>query len=135
MTRQEIYQDMERTLGLVPTFMKSIPDDSLEEEWSLFKKIELGESRIPNKYKELIGIAVSAATKCRYCILFHTEVARLAGASDEEIEEAVHYAKMTTGWSTYIQGMETDYETFRDEIRRAVEFVRNKHEQEVAAGV
>ena len=93
MSRTEIYRDMEATLGLVPTFLKSVPDSTLEEEWSIFKKLQLAETVIPNKYKELIGLALSAVTKCRYCVLFHTEVAKLAGATDAEIEEAVHYAQ------------------------------------------
>ncbi len=32
-------------------------------------------------YKELIGIAVSGATHCRYCAYFHTEAAKLFGAT------------------------------------------------------
>ena len=46
------------------------------------------QTAIPNKYKELIGLAVSGATRCRYCVYFHTEAARLFGATDEEINEA-----------------------------------------------
>ncbi len=68
----------------------------------------LGETLIPNKYKELIGIGIHAETRCRYCTLFHTEAARLFGASDEEIQEAVHYSKMTVGWSAYLNGMQVD---------------------------
>ena len=48
-----------------------------------------------NKYKELIGLAVSGATRCRYCCYFHTEAARLFGATDEEITEAALIAKNT----------------------------------------
>jgi AhpD family alkylhydroperoxidase len=51
---------------------------------------------IPNKYKELLMLAVHAETRCRYCTLFHTEVARMFGATDEEIQEAVHLAKQLT---------------------------------------
>ncbi|MFG3405457.1 carboxymuconolactone decarboxylase family protein [Streptomyces sp. NPDC048142] len=35
---------------------------------------------------------MGSETKCRYCTLFHTEAAKLFGATDEEIQEAVHYA-------------------------------------------
>lgn len=89
MTRDEIYRDIEDTLGLVPTFMKNVPDEFLEDEWNIFKKLQLSQTVIPNKYKELMGIAVSAAIRCRYCTLYHTEIARLFGATDAEIEEAV----------------------------------------------
>ena len=70
-----------------------MPDSSLELEWELFKAIQLNETAIPNKYNELMGVAISAAIRCRYCSQFHTEMAKLNGASDAEIEEAVHFAK------------------------------------------
>jgi AhpD family alkylhydroperoxidase len=59
-----------------------IPDGLLEYEWAIFKQLELGETLIPNKYKELMGIAVHSETKCRYCTLFHTEAAKMFVSSD-----------------------------------------------------
>jgi AhpD family alkylhydroperoxidase len=123
MNREQIYKEMEHTLGLVPSFFKMIPDSSLEAEWELFKSIELSESKIPNKYRELIGLGIAGATKCQYCALFHTEAARLFGASEEEIEEAMHYAKFTSGWSTYINGLQINFEQFKNEILRICEYV------------
>jgi AhpD family alkylhydroperoxidase len=123
MEREQIYNEMEHTLGLVPSFFKMIPDSSLEMEWELFKRIELEESPIPNKYRELIGLAIAAVTKCRYCAFYHTEVARLFGASEEEIEDAIHYAKSVAGWSTYVNGLQIDYEQFKNEVLRVCEHV------------
>lgn len=110
-------------LGLVPSFFDRIPDQHLDAEWKLFRDLEFGETRIPNKYKELIGIAVHAETKCRYCTLFHTEAAKLFGATDEEIQEAAHYAKYTVGWSAYLNGMRQDYDEFSRELDRITEYV------------
>jgi AhpD family alkylhydroperoxidase len=87
---------------------------------------DLNETRIPNKYKELMGIAVHAGTKCRYCTLFHTELARMYGATDEEIQEAVHYAKYTLGWSAYLNGMQTDYDQFAKELKKIGEHMMAK---------
>jgi len=125
MDREGIYREMEDTLGLVPSFFKSIPDSTLELEWELFKKIELEETLIPNKYRELIGLAIAGVTKCRYCAFYHTEAARLFGASEEEIEDAMHYAKAVTGWSTYVNGLQLDLEQFKDEVLRVCEHVRS----------
>lgn len=124
MTREEVYKDVEATFGLVPTFLKLVPDATLELEWKLMKQVQLAEGAIPNKYRELIGLGVAAATKCKYCAFFHTEIARLFGATDEEIEEAVHYAKSSAGWSTYINGLQVDYEQFKSEILQVCENVR-----------
>jgi AhpD family alkylhydroperoxidase len=123
MNREKIYKEMEHTLGLVPSFFKEIPDSSLEMEWELYRRVELDEGPIPNKYRELIGLAIAGATKCRYCAFYHTEAARLFGASEEEIESAMHYAKLTSGWSTYVNGLQIDFKQFRDEVLRICEHV------------
>jgi AhpD family alkylhydroperoxidase len=96
----------------------------LELEWDLFKTIQLAESPIPNKYKELIGVGISAVTKCRYCSFFHREVAKLFGATDEEIEDAVHYAKSSAGWSAYLNGMQLDYDQFKKELLASIEYIK-----------
>jgi AhpD family alkylhydroperoxidase len=124
MTRNEVYSEIKEMFGIVPTFVKSIPDSSLEMEWRLMKQVQFEEGPIPNKYRELIGLGIAAVTKCRYCLVFHTEAARLNGATDAEIEDAVHFAKSTAGWSAYLNGMQFDYEQFRQEVKKMVEFAR-----------
>lgn len=124
MTRKEVFSEIEQTLGKVPSFFKLVPDRSLELEWKLFKTLQLEDSPIPHKYRELIGIAISAVTKCRYCSFFHTEVAKLFGASDAEIEDAVHYAKSSAGWSAYINGLQVDYDQFTKELLESIEYIK-----------
>jgi AhpD family alkylhydroperoxidase len=124
MTRQEVDRDIEATLGLVPQFMKDVPDFMIESEWASFKNLQLSETAIPNKYKELIGLGVSGATRCRYCVYFHTEAARLFGATDEEITEASLVAKNTMAWSTFLNAMQYDFDDFRQEFDRIADHVR-----------
>ncbi len=62
-------------MGIVPSFMKAIPKDVLTKDWILLKKYQLGESVIPQKYRESIGLAVAANLKCPYCTLMHTAMA------------------------------------------------------------
>ena len=124
MTREQIYHEIEENFGLVPSMFRAIPDSSLELEWHLFKRVHMDPGPIPNKHRELIGVAVSAVTGCRYCELYHTQLAKLNGASDEEIEDALHYAKSTASWSTYLNGLQLDFNIFRDEILRACAHVR-----------
>ena len=47
---------------------------------------------IPDKYRELISVAVALTTQCGYCIDAHTKGAVAAGASREELAEAVFIA-------------------------------------------
>ena len=125
MKKEEVLREIEQTFGVVPSMFKAVPESSIDLEWNLFKRVQLEEGPIPNKYRELIGVAISAISKCRYCAYFHTELARLNGATEEEIEDAIHYAKSSAGWSTYINGLQLDYEEFRKEVDMACEHVRS----------
>jgi AhpD family alkylhydroperoxidase len=125
MTREEVYKEIRDTLGLVPSFFKTLPDSSLELEWKLMKKVQMEPGAIPNKYRELIGLGISAVSKCRYCTVFHTEMAKLNGATDAEIEEAVHFAKSNAGWSAYLNGLQFDFEQFRRELKQMAEHARS----------
>lgn len=133
MTRQEVYREIEQTFGLVPSMFKEVPDSTIEEEWKLFRTIQFEEGVIPLKYRELIGLAISGVTKCQYCTYYHTEVAKLFGATDEEIEAAVHYAKSSAGWSAYINGLQVDFDQFRSEVKQACEHVRSRQRGEATA--
>lgn len=124
--RGAIESEIKETLGLVPHFFSRIPDDLLDHEWELFKKLELGETLIPNKYKELIGLAVHSETKCRYCTLFHMEAAKMFGATDEEIQEALHYTKNSIGWSAYLNGIREDYDGFAQELEQIKDYLAAK---------
>jgi AhpD family alkylhydroperoxidase len=124
MSRADTEADIRETLGLVPSFFEDVPDALIESEWESMKALELSETVIPNKYKELIGLAVSGATRCRYCAFFHGEAARLFGATDEEIAEAALMAKHTMGWSTYLNTLLVDEAEFRAEIEQVAEYVR-----------
>lgn len=129
MKRKKIYEEIEQMFGLVPTMFKSIPDTTLELEWELFKKLQLEDGAISNKNRELIGLSIAAVTRCRYCTYFHTEMAKLNGATDAEIEEAIHFAKASAGWSTYVNGMQINFEEFKKEIDAACNHVREIHMQ------
>lgn len=126
MKKEETYREIEDVFGLVPSMFKAVPEKTLDLEWQLFKKVQLEDGEIPAKYRELIGVAIAAATKCRYCEAFHTEIAKLNGATDAEVEEALHFAKQTTGWSTYINGLQLDFDEFKAELKAAVEHVHEK---------
>ncbi len=50
------------------------------------------DGHIPRKYRELIALAVAHTTQCPYCIEVHATHAREAGATPEEVAEAVFLA-------------------------------------------
>ncbi len=125
MTREEIYDEITQVFGLVPMMFKALPDTMFELEWKLFRASMLDEGPIPNKFRELIALGVSASNFCKYCAFYHTEVAKLFGATDEEIENAVDIAKVSVGWSAYINGSQMDFEDFKSEITAACDHIRS----------
>jgi AhpD family alkylhydroperoxidase len=129
--RHAVERDIEQTFGLVPEFFQRVPDYLLPTEWASFKSLQLSDqTAIPNKYKELIGLAISGATRCRYCAYFHTEAARLFGATEEEITETALIAKNTMGWSTYLNTLQFDYDAFVEEFDQITAHIR----EQMAAG-
>ena len=125
--RHEADRDIEEVFGLVPEFFQRVPDYLLPSEWASFKSLVLSdETAIPNKYKEMIGLAVSGATRCRYCAYFHAEAARLFGATEDEITETALIAKNTMGWSTYLNTLQFDYDQFTSEFDQIAAHIREQ---------
>jgi len=121
------YKDMQKTLGRVPTFMKKFPEVGVAAAWREFKAVQLNPATpLDGKTKELIGLAVAAQIPCAYCIAFHTEAAKLNGANDEEIREAVAMAAITRHWSTILNGSQADETRFRKELDQIVANAKRK---------
>ncbi|MFG1349399.1 carboxymuconolactone decarboxylase family protein [Xanthobacter autotrophicus] len=118
---EETYRDIEQTLGLVPSFFKAFPDAGIAGAWAEFKSVQLNpQTQLSGKEKELIGLAVAAQVPCSYCVYFHTAAARLHGASEAEIREAVAMAAITRHWSTVLNGMQVDEAQFMKETDTAM---------------
>ena len=111
------YQDIEKTLGMVPSFFKLFPESGVAGAWMEFKTIQLNpETKLNGKTKELIGVAIAAQIPCEYCVYFHTSAAKANGASEEEIREAVAMAAIVRHWSTVLNGMQVDINGFKKEV-------------------
>jgi AhpD family alkylhydroperoxidase len=117
----EARADIQKTLGFTPQFLGKLPDVALPGLWDELKGLQLNPHTVlPGRTKELIGLAVASQIPCRYCILAHTDFAKLNGATDAELGEAVTMAALTRHWSTYLNGIQTDEATFRAEIAKLV---------------
>jgi AhpD family alkylhydroperoxidase len=117
--------EVQNTFGFVPDFVKGVPDALLPGFWAGITGLEMNPAtKLDGKTKELIGLAVAAQIPCEYCVYFHTEAARLNGATDEEIKEAVGMASLTRMGSTILNGNQTDKAQFKKDIQRIVEGAR-----------
>ncbi|MES1206718.1 MAG: carboxymuconolactone decarboxylase family protein [Pseudomonadota bacterium] len=117
--------DIQKTLGFVPQFFTKFPDAMLPGAWEEMKTLQMNpHTALPGRTKELIGLGVAAQVPCRYCIYAHTEFAKLNGASEAQVGEAVAMAALTRHWSTFLNGIQTDETKFRGEIAKIVDNVK-----------
>jgi AhpD family alkylhydroperoxidase len=111
--------DIAKTLGFVPHFFQVMADAAVSGAWGEMKGLQLNpNSSLPGKTKELIGLGVAAQVPCRYCVFAHTEFAKLNGASEAEIAEAVAVAGLARQVSAYTNGMQVDEGAFRADLQR-----------------
>ena len=113
--------EIQKTFGFVPDFFNSVAVQMLPSWWNGLTTFQLNPAtKLDGKTKELIGLAVAAQVPCEYCVYFHTEAARLNGATEEEIREAVGMAAITREGSTLLNGLQVDKAQFKKDVQRIV---------------
>ena len=75
---------------MFPGFFKNTPK---------VKKYQIGESIIPKKYREMMMLASAAATKCQ---TYHREVAKMFGATEQELQELAVVVAGSAFWSNIL---------------------------------
>jgi len=100
-----------------PSFYKNtFPEHALKEKLEAEKALVGKDAQLDAKTRELIALGVSAQIPCIYCVYAHNKNARAAGASEAEIREAVATAAHVRHWSTVLNGMAYDFESFKAEV-------------------
>ena len=74
----------------IPQFAKLSPDSL--KGYQTLSVANSANSHLGEKIRQLISLAVAVTTRCDGCIVFHTDAAIKAGASKEEIAEALGVA-------------------------------------------
>lgn len=75
------YKDLEKAQKGMFRAFKDFNDEIFEKESALSRKM-----------KELVAVGVAHTTQCPYCIEGHVRAAKKAGATDQEIAEAIFVA-------------------------------------------
>jgi AhpD family alkylhydroperoxidase len=102
------FADMEKTLGAAPAILKAMPDENVPAFWEQLKTLQMNpKTALNGKTKELIGLGVAAQVPCRYCIYGHEEFAKVNGATERELREAVATAGIARELSALANGPET----------------------------
>lgn len=81
-----VYDKLMADRGMVPNMFKTVGHTpELAMGFAAFLKPLMGNGALTSLYKELIATRVAFLNECEYCISSHSYLARLAGASDEQI--------------------------------------------------
>ena len=72
-----------------------------EAAFQAFSKAVFAEGALSAKTKQLIAVAVAHVTQCPYCIKGHTKAATRAGATPQELMEAVWVASEMRAGGAY----------------------------------
>jgi AhpD family alkylhydroperoxidase len=117
----DIRQNM---MGAVPEFLAKFPAPGLAGAWLAERDVELSPSTaLADKQKSLVGLAVAAQIPCRYCIIADTEFAKLGGATDAEIAEAIAMGGITRQWGTLLTGLALDEAQYKKDMDRIAKMV------------
>lgn len=71
------------------------------EAFKAFSASVFAEGALPSKTKQLIAVAAAHVTQCPYCIRGHTHSALKAGATEQEIMEAIWVAAEMRAGAAY----------------------------------
>ena len=80
--------------------------EAIKAFWA-FDKAAMAAGAIPVKYKELMALAVALTTQCPYCLEIHSNKAREAGASEQEMAEVVAVAAALRAGAAITHGTHT----------------------------
>jgi len=90
--------------GLLTKLGKDLPGPM--GTFAQLHKQAVSEGALTAKVKELIALAIAIAARCDGCIAFHTHDALKAGASRQEIAEAIGVAVLMGGGPAVMYGAE-----------------------------
>jgi AhpD family alkylhydroperoxidase len=120
--------EMKATFGTVPAMFKVLPDHLRASAWEWFKANGSPDAALSAKYTQLIALGVASQIPCDYYVYAHTTQAKMYGATDAEIQEAVASASETRYWSTVLNGNDVPFDEFKKEWDGILEYVKKQSE-------
>lgn len=97
MTENQMYPAAGRELATKRTALAPQADAAFRA----FNDAVFADGALPGKTKQLIAVAAAHVTQCPYCIRGHTRAALKAGATREEIMEAIWVAAEMRAGAAY----------------------------------
>jgi len=97
MTENQMYPTASRELAM----KRSTLAPKADAAFRAFNDAVFADGALPGKAKQLIAVAAAHVTQCPYCIRGHTRAALKAGATREEIMEAIWVAAEMRAGAAY----------------------------------
>jgi AhpD family alkylhydroperoxidase len=88
---------------IIPQFAKLTPDSL--RGYQVLSDANKANSHLGEKVRQLISVAVAVTTHCDGCITFHTDAALKAGATREEIAEALGVAMAMNAGAAFVYSL------------------------------
>lgn len=76
----------------------------LMQRFGAFDGAVMADGALTRKTKELVAVAVSLTTQCSYCLAIHSDLARKAGATQEELSEIIFVAALLRAGAAITHG-------------------------------
>ena len=90
---KRVYSQLEQNIGVVPNFIKTLAHSGnfLEALATLYSSL-MGETSLSEKLRQLVILKTCKLQRCEYTVTHHTELAKQAGWSEEQIEALEDYS-------------------------------------------
>jgi AhpD family alkylhydroperoxidase len=85
---------------------QTLSDQLLKLHWDENLAVMNPKGALDAKTKNLIALGVAAQIPCAYCVFAHTKAAKAAGATDDQIKEAIAAAALVRFNSTMLNGLD-----------------------------
>jgi AhpD family alkylhydroperoxidase len=90
-------------LKTIPEFARLAPESL--KGYQTLSAANSKDSHLGEKMRQLISLAVAVTTHCDGCIVIHTDAALKAGATREEISEALGVAMAMNAGATFVYSL------------------------------
>lgn len=97
-------------------YQDTYPEHALKSRLEAEAVLTGDNAKLDAKTRELVALGVAAQIPCAYCVYVHDKRARAEGATEAEVREAVATAAHVRHWSTVLNGMGYDFDTFKTEV-------------------
>ncbi len=87
---KDLLDDVQSKMGMTPSIFRIMANSPEVLEGFLCLRNALERGLLPEKVREQICLTVAEANRSEYCVAGHSELAKTAGLSEEEIMDARH---------------------------------------------